>query len=125
MTGKAEVGEIVIGPVPIANSIVSSPGAAFASSTASRRVQVASQVPSPGSAAELTVKTAPAAVAATAGENSDVLSAASVAVAVTNAPGATGGAGASVKENGPAPELREPRKVAPSPLPEGSAAALE
>ncbi len=86
-TSSLLVSEILCGPLPIANSISSSVGAAFASSTASRSVQVASQVPSPGSAAELTVKTAPSpSSTATADENSEVLSAASVAVAVTHAP---------------------------------------
>ena len=49
----------------------------------------------------------------------------SVAVAVMKSPAATGTIGVKVYENDPVPLVTEPRKFAPSPFPEGSAASLE
>src|SRR5438094_4260111 len=66
-------------------------------------------------------------VAATALENSEVLPAASVAVAVTNCPAVTAGS-VAITEALPAESVVTevvPRKVWPSPNPEGSAVGLE
>src|SRR6267142_2824751 len=62
MVGKGETGVIVCGPgLGILKAIVSEPAAALAAVIASRRVHsVASQIPLPGSAEELTVKVSPA-----------------------------------------------------------------
>jgi hypothetical protein len=100
---------------------------AFADSMASRREQWAAlQVPSPRSSIELTTYVVPGGeVAATAGENSEVQPVKAVAVAVTRSPGATGSIGVNVYEKAPAADETEPRKLAPSPFPDGSAASLE
>src|SRR5437764_379678 len=66
-------------------------------------------------------------VAATALENSEVLPAASVAVAVTNCPAVTAGS-VAITDALPAESVVTevvPRKVWPSPKPEASAAGLE
>src|SRR5215471_5524741 len=61
--GSAEVGEIVCGPDPILNAIVSCPGLLFAAMMASRKLQSASQNPSLVSAVLVTVKVVPACTA--------------------------------------------------------------
>src|SRR5436190_24389093 len=62
IAGKGVSGVIVCGPgLGILKAIVSEPAAALAAVIASRRVHsVASQMPVPGSAVELTVKVSPA-----------------------------------------------------------------
>jgi hypothetical protein len=104
--------------------IVSRPSTPFAARIASRSVQVPSQVPSPGSAAEFTTN----AGAGTQFENSDVLPAGSVAVAVMkeNAGTLAENWGAALAK--PAALVtcaKEPINEAPSPLPEPSQASLK
>src|SRR5687767_10934142 len=126
IVGSAVAGWMVCGPSgSMLKVILSAPATLLALRIASRSVQVPSQVPSPGSALEFTTKPA----AGTQFENSEVLFAGSVAVAVTNAPGGTETANCGDTTTKPCGAAlvtppTAPMKVWPSPLPEGSQAGL-
>ena len=126
MVGSADVGAMVCGPAPaILKAMMSGCPPTLAEALAS--VMACRKLPAPLSLVFVTVNVVAPVATATHGENSEVLFAGSVAVAVTNSPGTV-----AVKSVvlivalPPASVLTvvEPKKVRPSPLPDVSHAAL-